>query len=53
MKGKAHTDLRPSGKIMIEGKVYDAVAESGWIHKGESVEVVVSGMTLTVRTADV
>ncbi len=53
MKGKAHTDLRPAGKIMIDGKVYDAVAESGWINKGESVEVVVAGMTLTVRTADV
>lgn len=52
-KGKAHSDLRPSGKIMIEGKVYDAVAESGWINKGETVEVVVAGMTLTVRTTDV
>ncbi|MBS1763702.1 MAG: nodulation protein NfeD [Bacteroidetes bacterium] len=53
MNGIAHTDLRPSGKIMMNGRVYDAVAESGWIHKGEQIEVVATGMTLTVRTLSV
>lgn len=42
LKGKqgiAHTVLRPSGKISIEGKVYDAVSELGMIEKGEAIKV--------------
>lgn len=42
LKGKegiAHTVLRPSGKILVEGKVYDAVSELGMIDKGETVKV--------------
>ena len=38
-EGTAHTVLRPSGKIKIEGKVYDAVAELGMIEKGEKIKV--------------
>jgi len=38
-EGVAHTVLRPSGKIKIEGKIYDAVSESGMIEKGEAVKV--------------
>ena len=38
--GIARTDLRPSGKVTIEGVVYDAVAESGFISKDTSVRVV-------------
>lgn len=38
-QGIAHTVLRPSGKINIEGKVYDAVSELGMIEKGESIKV--------------
>lgn len=33
MKAIAYSDLRPSGKIMIQGKVYSAVAESYFIPK--------------------
>jgi membrane-bound serine protease (ClpP class) len=39
MKGIAVTTLRPSGKIAIEGKNYDALAESGMIEKGTNVVV--------------
>lgn len=39
-KGVAFTILRPSGKVEIEGNIYDATADSGYIEKGESVEVV-------------
>lgn len=42
LKGKngiAQTVLRPSGKVLIEGEVYDAVAEGGFIDKGEEVVV--------------
>ena len=38
--GIAHTMLRPSGKVMIEGEIFDATALTGFIDKGEAVEVV-------------
>ncbi|MDD2285445.1 MAG: NfeD family protein [Paludibacter sp.] len=39
-RGTARTDLRPSGKVSIEGSVYDAVSESGFISKDTAVEVI-------------
>lgn len=39
-KGIAFTVLRPSGKVEIEGGIYDATAETGYIEKGEPIEVV-------------
>ncbi|MBK6962765.1 MAG: nodulation protein NfeD [Bacteroidales bacterium] len=38
--GTTHTILRPAGKVDVEGEVFDAVAESGYIEKGESIKVV-------------
>lgn len=38
-EGIAKTDLRPSGKIEIEGKWYDAVALDGFIEKGSSIYI--------------
>ena len=38
--GTAFSILRPSGKVMIEGEVYDAVAESSWIARGAKVKVI-------------
>ena len=38
--GVAHTMLRPAGKVMIDGFLYDASALTGYIDKGEPVEVV-------------
>lgn len=43
LKGKtgiAYTVLRPSGKVQIEGKIYDAVSNLGMIEKGESIIVI-------------
>ncbi len=37
--GIAQTDMRPSGKVEIEGKWYDAVALDGFIEKGNGVLV--------------
>jgi len=37
--GVAKTDMRPSGKVEIEGKWYDAVALDGYIEKGDGVLV--------------
>lgn len=39
-QGVAYTILRPSGKIMINNEVYDATAISGYIEKGEKIEVI-------------
>ncbi len=37
--GTAFTVLRPSGRVEIEGEIYDARAEIGFIDKGEKVRV--------------
>lgn len=37
--GTAQTVLRPGGKVRIEDEIYDAVAETGFIEKGEQVIV--------------
>lgn len=41
--GTAQTVLRPGGKVLIEGEVYDAVTEGGFIDKGEEVVVIKVG----------
>ena len=38
--GKAMTVLRPSGKVIIDNEVYDAVSNQGFIDSGTSVTVV-------------
>lgn len=38
--GTTRTALRPSGKVEVEGKVYDAVSEQNFIEKGTQVQVV-------------
>lgn len=38
-EGIAKTILRPSGKVLIEGEIYDAVAENGYIDSGEKIQV--------------
>jgi len=38
--GTAFTILRPSGKVEIDGNIYDATAEMGYIDKDEKIEVV-------------
>ncbi|WHZ08465.1 MAG: serine protease [Cytophagales bacterium] len=48
--GITHTVLRPSGKVLIEGEVYDAFTRGEYIQKGEPIEVVsTEGVTLRVK----
>lgn len=48
--GKAFTVLRPSGKVMIEDKLYDGFTRGEYIEKDEPVEVISSeGSTLRVK----
>jgi membrane-bound serine protease (ClpP class) len=45
----AYTDLRPSGKIIINGNVFTAVAESHFISKGTTVKITgIDGNRITV-----
>ncbi|MDF1570513.1 MAG: NfeD family protein [Bacteroidales bacterium] len=37
--GEAYTVLRPSGRVLIDGEIYDAKAEFGYISKGEKVKI--------------
>ena len=49
-RGIAQTVLRPSGKVSIDGMIYDAYTRGEYIEKGFPVEVVnVSGSSLQVR----
>ena len=38
--GIAATILRPAGKIEIEGEIYDAKSDIGYVNKGENVRVI-------------
>jgi len=38
-KGFCGTDLRPSGKVIIDDEIYDAKSEDGFINKGTEVLV--------------
>jgi len=50
--GIAQTVLRPSGKVMIDGKLYDAFSRGEYIEKDEQVEVVaIESSTLRVKRA--
>lgn len=39
-KGKALSDLKPSGHVLIEGKQYQAISQSGYIVKGSEIIVI-------------
>ena len=49
-KGTAETVLRPSGKVMIDGKLFDASTRGDYIQKGQTVEVISEeGSSLKVK----
>lgn len=51
--GTAHTDLRPSGKVEIDGELYDASSELGFIEQQSPVKVTnYSGAQVKVRPID-
>jgi membrane-bound serine protease (ClpP class) len=51
-RGHAVTPLRPSGKIQIDGEIYDVVAEGEFVAQGEPVEVLRSeGIRIVVGRA--
>jgi len=49
--GEAYTILRPSGKVIIDRKIYDGISNWGMIEKGEKIKVVkVETVQLYVET---
>ncbi|OEK05508.1 serine protease [Roseivirga misakiensis] len=51
-KGTANTILRPSGRIELDGEIYDAYTRGEYVEKGESIIVISQeGATLKVRAA--
>ena len=38
--GKALTDLHPSGKVIVEDDIYDAISEFGFIEKETSIRII-------------
>lgn len=52
-EGEALTPLRPSGKVVFDGKRVDCTSESGFLEEGTRVRVVdVRGTTLVVLAAE-
>lgn len=52
-KGKAHTILRPSGKVLIDGQLYDAFTRGDFIDKDSAIEVIgTEGVTLKVKKVE-
>jgi membrane-bound serine protease (ClpP class) len=48
--GKAYTILRPSGKVELEGEIYDAYTRGEYIAQGDEVEVISNeGTSLKVK----
>lgn len=52
--GTVHSRLRPSGKVEIEGEIYDAYSRGEFLEQGESIEVIsTEGTTLRVKKTEV
>ena len=51
--GTVHSRLRPSGKVEIEGEIYDAYSRGEFLEQGEPVEVIsTEGTTLRVKKTE-
>lgn len=49
-KGEAFSPLRPAGKVLIKGTIYDAISSGGFIEKGKGVVVAtLDGSVIVVR----
>jgi len=51
MRGTAYTILRPTGKILVDGKRYEAMAEGAFIQKDNEIEIIrIEGNNIIVRS---
>ena len=50
-EGVVSTELKPSGHVRIDGKIYQAVSQGGFISKGTAIEVLLlKGSHVIVKT---
>ena len=51
--GTARSMLRPAGKVFIDGKLYDAICETGYINPGERIKVIryETGQLYVIKTS--
>jgi membrane-bound serine protease (ClpP class) len=48
--GKVHSRLRPSGKVELDGEIYDAYSRGEFLEQGEAIEVIsTEGTSLRVK----
>lgn len=53
LSGLAHTDLRPGGFVMVEGKKYAAYSSRGFVPRGSKIIVLeIEGETLKVKEVE-
>lgn len=53
LSAQAATDLRPSGKILVDGRRIEAIMEHGWAARGDRLHIVrADGNRLVVRPAE-
>jgi len=51
--GTVHSRLRPSGKVEIEGEIYDAYSRGEFLEQGEAIEVIsTEGTSLRVKKSE-
>ena len=51
MQGTAYTILRPTGKILVSGKRYEAMTEGAFIPKNNEIEIIrIEGNNIIVRS---
>ena len=52
--GEAYTILRPSGRVMVDGEIYDAKSAFGYISKGDKVRIIryETGQVYVVKVED-
>ena len=50
--GEARTSLRPSGRVLFDQTLHDAVSLGRWVEAGTSVRVVQTGLVLEVEAID-
>lgn len=52
LTGTAMTDLRPSGRVLVDGHAIDAVCSGRWITAGTAVRIVADGLVVKVEPID-
>jgi len=50
--GTVYSVLKPAGKVRIEGEIYEAFTDGGYLEKGTAITVVGKGMNKTLKVRE-